>query len=55
MGTIYLANFNITFGEDEKPLLEYFDTILYPALKSELKRVYTDQVEQIMTNYFFDD
>lgn len=55
MGTIYLANFNITFGKEEKPLLEYFDTILYPALKSELKRVYVDRAEQITTQYFFDD
>ncbi len=33
-----IANFNITFGENEEPLLNYFDTILLPALKSNLVR-----------------
>lgn len=33
---ISIANFNVVFidGQDEKPLLEYFDTILMPALCS---------------------
>ncbi|BDU50941.1 hypothetical protein [Haliovirga abyssi] len=31
-----VANFNCTFGEENEPMLNYFDTIIYPALKSEL-------------------
>lgn len=27
-----VANFNVVFGDDEKPMLDYFDNILYPAL-----------------------
>ena len=32
------ANFNITFGEEEKPLLEYFDQIVFPAFTSDYIR-----------------
>ena len=28
-----VANFNIVFGEDEKPMLDYFDTVIYPHLE----------------------
>ena len=27
-----VANFNVVFGENEEPMLDYFDTIIYPAL-----------------------
>lgn len=37
---VSIANFNITFGKEERPLLEYFDTIVMPAFTSNLKRVY---------------
>lgn len=30
-----LANFNVTFGKENKPMLTFFDTIVYPAFKSE--------------------
>ena len=33
-----VANFNVVFGENEEPMLNYFDTIIYPAFMSELKR-----------------
>lgn len=31
-----VANFNVVFGDDEKPMLDYFDNIVYPALTSRL-------------------
>lgn len=37
---VAVANFNVTFGEDEKPLLEYFDSIIYPSFTSNIKRHY---------------
>lgn len=36
--SMYLANFNITFGADEHPMLEYFMDVIYPAFCSNLKR-----------------
>lgn len=38
-----VANFNVVFGEDEKPMLDYFDNILYPALTSGVIRSGTDE------------
>lgn len=35
---IYFANFNITFGSDEEPMLEHFTDIIYPAFCSNYKR-----------------
>lgn len=37
-----IANFNITFGDEEKPMLDYFDNILYPAMLSEKIRKQED-------------
>lgn len=34
-----IANFNIVFGEDEKPMLDYFDTVIYPVFTSDMKKV----------------
>lgn len=31
---VAIANFNVTFGKHDKPLLEYFDSIVYPAFIS---------------------
>ena len=42
-----VANFNVVFGENEEPMLNYFDTIIYPAFMSELKRKEKD------AEYFF--
>ncbi|MBY6950365.1 hypothetical protein [Clostridium botulinum] len=44
-----IANFNCTFGLDDKPMMEYFDNIIYPAFKSDIIR------EQKDTSYFFDE
>lgn len=33
-----VANFNIVIGEDEKPMLDFFDTYIYPALTSGITR-----------------
>lgn len=27
-----VANFNVVFGENEEPMLQYFDTVIYPHL-----------------------
>mgnify|MGYP007056183099 CR=1 FL=1 len=37
---VSVANFNTVFllGEEERPLLDYFDTILMPALHSGIER-----------------
>lgn len=39
-----LANFNITFGKDEEPMLNYFDSIIYPAFNSGIYRKYYDDL-----------
>ena len=36
--TAQVANLNITFGEGELPLLEFFDTVFYPAITSGISR-----------------
>lgn len=33
-----IANFNVVIGEEENPMLEYFDTYIYPAFKSDISR-----------------
>lgn len=35
---MYFANFNITFGSNEQPMLEYFLDVVYPSFCSGLKR-----------------
>lgn len=37
-----IANFNITFGDEEKPMLDYFDSIVYPAMISDKVRKQED-------------
>ena len=34
-----VANFNIVFGDEEKPMLDYFDTVIYPAMTSGISKV----------------
>lgn len=34
-----IANFNVTFGEKEEPLLTHFDDIILPAFNSTIKRI----------------
>ena len=33
-----IANFNVVFGDEEKPMLDYFDTIIYPAFNSDITK-----------------
>ena len=33
-----IANFNVVIGENEAPMLEYFDTLIYPAFTSDFSR-----------------
>jgi hypothetical protein len=47
---LYLANFNVTFGDKEEPMLNYFDEIVYPALNSRIKLNRGKK-----TSYFFDN
>jgi hypothetical protein len=35
---IYFANFNITFGKEDEPMLTHFEDIIFPAFNSELTR-----------------
>ncbi len=37
-----VANFNVVFGEDEKPMLECFDSIVFPALTSGITKKFGD-------------
>ena len=32
MKGVHYANFNLTFGEEELPMLEYFEEFIYPSL-----------------------
>lgn len=36
--TTVIANFNCTFGVEDKPMMEYFDNVIYPAFMSRFKR-----------------
>lgn len=51
MKKVEVANFNVVFmeKENEAPLLQYFDSIVMPALKSGIKRISGD------TSYLFKD
>ncbi len=40
--TAQVANFNIVFGNEEAPMLDYFDAIIYPAMTSGITKVMDD-------------
>lgn len=42
-----IANFNITFGDDEQPMMNYFDSVLYPAMCADKVRK-KDDVEYLV-------
>ncbi|KXG09960.1 hypothetical protein AT864_01520 [Anoxybacillus sp. P3H1B] len=46
--SMYIANFNCTFGKDNKPMLEHFEDIILPAFQSNYIR------EHDGNKYFFD-
>lgn len=48
--TMYFANFNITFGENESPMLEYFEDIIFPAFTADYVRGKPSEPQ-----YFFRD
>ena len=33
-----IANFNLTYGKDERPMLEHFSDLIYPAFKANISR-----------------
>ena len=45
MKKMYLANFNLTFGDKEEPLLYWLDEYVVPALTSGIKRVMSDRTK----------
>lgn len=47
--TTIIANFNCTFGQDNKPMLTYFDKIIYPAFTEDYFRKVKDDT------FFFKD
>lgn len=44
-----IANFNVVFGKDEKPMLTYFDSIIFPAFTSGITKI-SDMNEFLLTN-----
>lgn len=44
-----IANFNIVFGDEEKPMLDYFNNVIYPAFTSGIKKV-SDDNEYLFKN-----
>ena len=53
-----IANFNITFGQEEEPLLDYFDTIFMPAITNGITRKLGDAeylLSHITVNYIYDN
>lgn len=49
--TMQYANFNITYGEKELPMLEHFEDIIYPAFSSGYYRGESDKYPR----FYFDD
>lgn len=49
------ANFNVTFGDKEEPLLEHFMDIIYPAFISDIKRKYKVSTKGEELNMLFYD
>ncbi|CAM4399140.1 hypothetical protein BAMA_18445 [Bacillus manliponensis] len=53
--SLYIANFNCTFGKDDKPMLDYFQEIVMPAFQlpkkreSEGNKYFFEKVRLIMT------
>lgn len=47
---MYLANFNVTFGDKEESLLTWLDEFVIPALNSGIRRVVSEKL-----SYMFRD
>lgn len=50
---VSIANFNVTFGEKEEPMLCYFDTVVFPAFKSEFVREFKERTGKIKDKFYF--
>ncbi len=50
---VIVANFNVTYGKEEAPMLEYFEDILLPAFKSGIKRERKNNNTSIGDQYYF--
>lgn len=53
---VSVANFNVTFGKMDEPMLNYFNSIIYPAFTSNIKREYKLSLgsESVDKYYFLD-
>lgn len=47
---MYLANFNVTFGDKEEPLLSWLDEFVLPAMKSGIKREVSEKLSYMFQN-----
>lgn len=52
--TAYFANFNVTFGNDNEPLLNYFNSVVYPAFTKNIIRYYKNPNGNL-DRYFFEN
>lgn len=51
---VTIANFNVTFGDKDRPLLEYFEEIVYPAFRGGFVRKLKQSSGQFDKYYFID-
>ena len=47
---MYLANFNVTFGDKEEPLLSWLDEFVLPAMNSGIKRKVSEKLSYMFQN-----
>lgn len=47
---MYLANFNVTFGDKEEPLLIWLDELVIPALNSGIRRLVSEKLSYMFQN-----
>lgn len=52
---VAVANFNVTFGNKEEPLLKWFEDIIYPAFTSGIERIHKSPGGENADRYFFMD
>lgn len=53
--SMYLANFNITFGTKDEPLLNWLDDFVMPALKANRKRILNKKTKVMFENVYIDE
>lgn len=47
---MYLANLNVTFGQNDEPLIKWIDDFVYPALQSNFKRKVNNKTKVMFEN-----